>query len=58
MASGHQLHNLFVIILHDCSPSDPLALWMQFRDRLHWLLKTFLASIKVNVLHLMKLLRQ
>src|SRR5277367_4315794 len=31
MASGHQLRNLFVTILHDCSPSDPLALWLQFR---------------------------
>jgi len=30
MASGHQLRNLFVIILCDCVPSDPLALWMQF----------------------------
>jgi len=34
MASGHQLRNLFVIILRDCSPSDPLALWMQFRDKI------------------------
>ena len=31
MASGHQLRNLFVTILHDCSPSDPLALWLEFR---------------------------
>ena len=31
MASGHQLRNLFVTVLHDCSPSDPLALWMEFR---------------------------
>jgi hypothetical protein len=31
MASGYQLRNLFVTILHDCSPSDPLALWMKFR---------------------------
>ena len=31
MASGHQLRNLFVTLLHDCSPSDPLALWMEFR---------------------------
>ena len=34
MASGYQLCNLFVIILHDCSPSDPLSLWMQFRDKI------------------------
>ena len=34
MASGHQLHNLFVIILCDCSPSDLLALWMQFHDKI------------------------
>ena len=34
MASGHQLRNLFVIILRDCLPSDPLALWMQFRDKI------------------------
>ena len=26
MASGHQLHNLFVTLLCDCSPSNPLAL--------------------------------
>ena len=26
MASGHQLHNLFVTLLCDCSPSDSLAL--------------------------------
>ena len=31
MASGHKLRNLFVTILHDCSPSDPLALWLEFR---------------------------
>src|SRR6202789_2694972 len=31
MATGHQLRNLFVTILHDCSPSDPLALWLEFR---------------------------
>ena len=28
MASGHQLRNLFVTILCDCTPSDPLALWL------------------------------
>ena len=32
MASGHQLHNLFVTILRDCSPLDPLALWLEFRE--------------------------
>src|SRR5271156_6793793 len=31
MASGRQLRNLFVTILRDCSPSDPLALWLEFR---------------------------
>ena len=31
MASGHQLRDLFVTILCDCSPSDPLALWLEFR---------------------------
>jgi hypothetical protein len=31
MASGYQLRNLFFTILCDCSPSDPLALWMEFR---------------------------
>src|SRR5271168_1396472 len=39
MATGHQLRNLFVTILRDCSPSDPLALWVGFRvhicDDLH-----------------------
>ena len=34
MASGRQLRNLFVIILRDCAPSDPLALWLQFRDKI------------------------
>ena len=34
MASGRQLRNLFVIILRDCGPSDPLALWMQFRNKI------------------------
>ena len=27
----HQLCNLFVTLFHDCSPSDPLAVWMEFR---------------------------
>src|SRR5271155_3577272 len=31
MASGRQLRNLFVTILCDCSPSDPSALWLEFR---------------------------
>ena len=31
MASGHQLCNLFVIILHE---SDPLALWMEFCNKI------------------------
>jgi hypothetical protein len=31
IASGYQLRNLFVTILRDCSPSDPLALWLEFR---------------------------
>jgi PIF1-like helicase/Helitron helicase-like domain at N-terminus len=31
MATGYQLRNLFVTLLRDCSPSDPLALWMEFR---------------------------
>jgi hypothetical protein len=34
MASGHQLRNLFVIVLRECAPSDPLALWMQFREKI------------------------
>ena len=34
MASGRQLRNLFVIILRDCGPSDPLTLWMAFRDKI------------------------
>jgi hypothetical protein len=28
MTIGHQLCNLFVTILHNCSPSDPLTLWL------------------------------
>jgi len=43
MQSGHQLCNLFVTILCDCSPSDPAALWLQFWtqicDDLHWTLQ-------------------
>ena len=43
MQSGHQLRNLFVTILHDCNPSDPAALWLQFWtqicDDLHWTLQ-------------------
>ena len=31
MASGYQLRDLLVTILCDCSPSDPLALWLEFR---------------------------
>ena len=34
MASGYQLCNLFVTLLRDCSPSDPLALWMEFRPNI------------------------
>ena len=34
MASGHQLCNLFVTILRDCSPSDPLALWLEFQENI------------------------
>jgi len=34
MASGHQLHNFFVIILRDYSSSDLLVLWMQFCDKI------------------------
>ncbi|EDR02688.1 uncharacterized protein LACBIDRAFT_308241 [Laccaria bicolor S238N-H82] len=43
MQSGHQLRNLLVTILCDCSPSDPAALWLQFQtqicDDLHWALQ-------------------
>jgi hypothetical protein len=43
MQSGRQLHNLFVTILRDCSPSDPAALWLHFRskicDDLRWALQ-------------------
>ncbi|KDR74074.1 hypothetical protein GALMADRAFT_49672, partial [Galerina marginata CBS 339.88] len=34
MASGRQLRNLFVIILRENAPSDPLALWIQFREKI------------------------
>ena len=34
MASGHQLRILFVTILCDCTPFDPLALWLQFKVHL------------------------
>lgn len=32
MATGQQLRSLFVIILKDCLPTDPRALWLEFRD--------------------------
>ena len=34
MATGRQLRDLFATILCDCSPSDPLHLWMDFRDKI------------------------
>ena len=34
MTSSHQLHNLFVTILYDCSLSDPLALWLEFWENI------------------------
>ncbi|KAF8883328.1 hypothetical protein CPB84DRAFT_1627985, partial [Gymnopilus junonius] len=34
MASGRQLRSLFATILRECAPSDPLALWMQFRIKI------------------------
>jgi len=34
MSSGKQLRNLFVTILQENAPSDPAALWLQFRDRI------------------------
>ncbi len=34
MATGRQLRDLFVTLLHDCTPSDPLCLWMDFRDKI------------------------
>jgi hypothetical protein len=34
MATGRQLRNLFVTILRDCSPSDPLRLWIDFRNKI------------------------
>ena len=34
MATGRQLRGLFVTILRENAPSDPLALWLQFCDKL------------------------
>ena len=34
MATGYQLYHLFVTILHDCTPTNPRALWDQFGDNI------------------------
>jgi len=34
MATGYQLRHLFVTILHDCTPTDPRALWLEFADHI------------------------
>jgi hypothetical protein len=34
MATGRQLRDLFATLLRDCTPSDPLGLWMDFRDKI------------------------
>ena len=34
MATGRQLRDLFAILLCDCTPSDPLHLWMDFWDKI------------------------
>ncbi len=34
MATGRQLRDLFATLLCDCTPSDPLQLWMDFRDKI------------------------
>jgi hypothetical protein len=34
MATGYQLRHLFVTILHDCTPTDPRALWEKFADHI------------------------
>ncbi len=34
MATGRQLRSLFATILRECTPSDPAALWVQFRDKI------------------------
>ena len=34
MATGRQLQDLFATLLRDCTPSDPLRLWMDFQDKI------------------------
>jgi len=34
MATGRQLRDLFATLLCDCTPSDPLRLWMDFWDKI------------------------
>ena len=34
MATGRQLRDLFATLLCDCTPSDPLHLWMDFQDKI------------------------
>jgi hypothetical protein len=50
MATGHQLRNLFVTILRDCAPSDPVQLWNTYWphicDDLHHRLQQ--SNLRVN----------
>jgi hypothetical protein len=34
LKTGHQMRRLFVIILTACNPSEPVALWTQFRGQI------------------------
>ena len=34
MATGHQLRSLFVTILRENAPTDPLGLWLHFREKI------------------------
>ena len=54
MASGCQLRDLFVTILCDCSPSDPLALWLEFR--VHTFNMLFILKILFRILQKSKFL--
>ncbi|KAI0687474.1 PIF1-like helicase-domain-containing protein, partial [Earliella scabrosa] len=46
MHTGSRLRDLFAVILVHCSPTDPLALWEEFRDHIcddlpYWLRQAF-----------------
>jgi DNA replication protein DnaC len=48
MATGYQLHHLFVTILCDCTPTDPRRLWEEFADHICDNLARQLARLRIR----------